>query len=93
MSEDLVDAALVDFTERTGIPAVIVVDEMEDALGKYIRGQDITLVIIFIALLALVIFLVVKAYREKKKYGKGGFGQNGQNGSSGKNDFSGYGQW
>ena len=93
MSEDLVDAALVDFTERTGIPAVIVVDEMEDALGKYIRGQDITLVIIFIALLALVIFLVVKGIKEKKKYGKGGFGQNEQNGGFGKNDFSGYGRW
>ena len=84
MSEDVVNAALVDFTERTGIPAVIVVDEMEDSLGKVIRRQDITLVIIFVGLLALVVFLVIKAYREKKKHGKGGFGESDQspNGSA-----------
>ena len=95
MSEELVNAALKDFTERTGIPAVIVVDEMEDALGKRIRQQDIILVIIFIGLLALIVFLIVKAYKERKKYGNGGFDKNDQDdrNSGGRNDFSGYGRW
>ena len=102
MSEDLVDAALKDFTARTGIPAVIVVDEMEDAIGKTLRTRDIILVVIFVALLAFVVFLVVKAYREKKKYGKRGYGQNNQNnqnqqngfgGGYGNGGFGGSGQW
>ena len=89
MSEELVNAALEDFTERTGIPAVIVVDEMEDALGKYIRRQDIILVVIFVALLVVVVFLVIKAYREKKKYGTGGTAQNNQNNQNQQNGYGG----
>ena len=83
ISESVVNESLEDFTERTGIPAVILVDEMEDALGKYIRRQDIILVVIFVALLGFVVFLVVKAYREKKKYGTGGTAQNNQNRQNG----------
>ena len=102
ISESVVNESLKDFTDRTGIPAVILVDEMEEAIGKTLRTNDIILVVIFVALLAFVVFLVVKAYREKKKYGKGGFGQNNRNnqnqqngfgGGYGNGGFGGSGQW
>lgn len=93
MSEDLVNSALSDFTERTGIPAVIVVDEMEEAIGKKLLVQDIFLVVILIGLVALVIFMIVKAIKEKKKYGgdKGGnASDNGNNSNSGGGNYGFY---
>lgn len=86
MSEELVNDALRDFTARTGIPAVIVVDEMEEAIGKKLLAQDIFLVVILIGLVALVIFMIVKAVKEKKKYGdKGSDSSNNGNNNSGNN--------
>ena len=79
MSDGLVNAALADFTDRTGIPTVIVVDEMEEAIGKTILANDIFLTVIFLGLVALIVFLIVKAVKEKKN--KGTDGQNGKNGT------------
>ena len=88
MSDSLVNAALEDFTERTGIPTVIVVDEMEEAIGKTLRTNDIVLTVIFFGLIALIIFMIIKAISEKKKYGNGQNGQNGQSGNAG--GYNGY---
>ena len=78
MNEELVNEALGEFTAATGIPAAIVVDEMEDALGKRILMQDIFLIVIFLVILGVTVFMIVKAVKEKKKYGSGGPDQNGQ---------------
>ncbi len=92
MSDELVNGALEDFTARTGIPAVIVVDEMEEAIGKTLLMQDIFLVIILIGLVALVIFMIVKAVKEKKKYGNsGGASNNGAGDNNSNNNNSNYG--
>ena len=92
MSEELVNDALRDFTDRTGIPAVIVVDEMEEAIGKKLLAQDIFLVVILIGLVALVIFMIVKAIKEKKKYGgQGGDSSNNGNNNNGNSNNSNYG--
>ena len=101
LSESLVNGALEDFTEKTGIPAVIVVDEMEEAIGKSILIQDIILVIILIGLIVFVIVVIVKAIKEKRNAdrngGNGNDGYNngynngyGGNGSQSGGDYSGY---
>ena len=80
-----VDEALADFTAKTGIPAAIVVDEMEEAIGKQLLFGDIILVIILIALVAFIIFIIVKAYKEKKKQN----GQGADNSNSSGNHYYG----
>ena len=69
MDEALVNEALAEFTTATGIPTAIVVDEMEDALGKKILMKDIILIVMFLAILGVTVFMIVKAVKEKKKYG------------------------
>lgn len=66
MNEEMVNEALAEFTELTGIPAAIVVDEMEDALGKRILMEDIMLVIIFLAILGVSVYLVIRWNKERK---------------------------
>jgi hypothetical protein len=41
VNNDTVNSALVEFTEKTDIPIVIVIDDMEDVIGKTITGSDI----------------------------------------------------
>ena len=79
LSEELVNEALIDFTARTGIPAVIVVDEMEEAIGKSLLIQDIILVIILISLIVLVVVMIVKAVKDRKKRDRSGDDRYGDN--------------
>ncbi len=67
VSEQTVDIALVNFTEQTDIPVVIVLDTMENVFGKTIATSDIIAVVIMIALLVLAIYLIVRAFRKRKE--------------------------
>ncbi len=66
ISEETVGTALTAFTEQTGIPAVIVVDTMENVFGKTVAISDIITVVIMVALLILAIYLIVRAFRKRK---------------------------
>lgn len=66
LTKETVDDALQSFTEETGIPAVIVVDTMENVFGKTLPVGDIFIVIILLALLVLAIYLIVRALRNRK---------------------------
>jgi len=79
LSEELVNEALRGFTLKTGIPAVIVVDEMEEAIGKTLLIQDIILVLILISLVVFVIIMIVKAVKERKKRERAGDDRYGDN--------------
>lgn len=78
LSEDVVNSALKDFTEKTGIPCVIVVDSVESVFGTVnitdsnnqavasttgVRVSTIAL----IALAAIIIVVAVLLIRSKKK--------------------------
>lgn len=99
LTEKTVNDALVSFTEETGIPIVIVVDEAEAAFGVTPPTADIVIVIVFFALIALAVFLIVRAIKNKKNGGNGGGGDDpydnynrNQNGrSSGYNGGGNYG--
>ncbi len=67
ISENTVNSALEEFTEETGIPAVITVDTMENVFGKTIMTGDLIFVILGVGLIALAIFLIVKNIREAKR--------------------------
>lgn len=63
MTESTVNYSLENFTEKTGIPAVIVVDDMQDVFGKTLATYDIVTVIILIAIAVVIIVKYVKGSR------------------------------
>lgn len=67
MTEDTVNTALESFTQATGIPMVIVVDEMQDVFGKTMPKSSVGILVIAALLLGLAIFLIVKAIKRKKQ--------------------------
>lgn len=84
MNENTVESALSEFTEATGIPVVIVVDEMEAVFGKSFSSGDIFIIIIMIGLVVLAIYLIVKAFKNRKN--NGGNGQTNGNGNNHNNN-------
>ena len=68
MTHETVNSALEDFTERTGISIVLVVDEEEDVFGKTMPAGTIITIVISLVILVLAAFWIFKAI----KYRNGG---------------------
>ena len=66
MTEETLNAALKDFTDRTGIPLVIVVDDMTDVFGKPASFGSGGIALIGIAVVAVVVVLVVRSKNGSK---------------------------
>lgn len=66
MTKDTVEDALDNFTATTGIPIVLVVEDMEEVFGKTITSGDMSGIILSLGFIALAIFLIVKALKERK---------------------------
>ncbi len=90
LTEATVNTALAEFTERTNIPAAIVVDTTENAFGRNLSFADIFTVIVCVVLMIVAIVMIVKALKNRKN-GNGGNGANGGNGGyNGGNNNYGY---
>jgi hypothetical protein len=69
ITEDTVNRALTEFTETTGIPIVLVVDDAQDVFGKTIDTGSIFIVILSLVMIGVAIYLIVKSVRQKKENG------------------------
>lgn len=67
LDTETVNMALTAFTEKTGIPMTIVVDEMEDVFGKEIPFSVIFTLILAGVVVIVAIVLIVKAIRKRKQ--------------------------
>ena len=67
LSEATVNGTLEEFTAKTGIPVVVVVEDIEDVFPKTITTSDIVVIIIAIAMIAVAVFLIVKIYKKSKE--------------------------
>lgn len=67
MTEDTVNQALKEFTDKTGIPMVIVVEEAEEVFGRTILMRSVLWVIIGLAMIGFAIYLIVKAVKNKNR--------------------------
>ena len=65
LNEETVNVALREFTEKTEIPMVIVIDTVENVFGKSFAPTDI---VIIIALLALAVGMIIFIIRTVKKH-------------------------
>ena len=66
MTAQTVDAALEAFTASTGIPVVIVVDEMEDVFGRTMPAGSIFGIVICAVILVVVIWVIVRSVKRKR---------------------------
>ena len=66
LTEEAVNEALVDFTEKTGIPMVIVVDDMTDVFGRNMSGGSPLTSVLGVVLIVIVIVLAVYFVKRKK---------------------------
>lgn len=67
LTETTVNKALEEFTAKTGIPVVVVVDDIEEVFPKTVGTEDIFLVVISIVMIVVAIVLIVKAIKNRKK--------------------------
>lgn len=65
ITEETVNRALKDFTEKTGIPAVIVIDTEENVFGRSLSMGNHIVLSITIGLIVLAVFLIVRAVKNR----------------------------
>ena len=84
------------FTEKTDIPVVIVIDEMEDVFGKSLSAGDVITVILLLVVIGFAIYLIVKNIKNRKSgggnsgYYNGGGNSDGYSNGYGGNYNNGY---
>lgn len=77
MTAATVNAALEDFTAATGIPVVLVVEDMSDVFGKRLPTRAIVSLVVSAAILILCICLLVRALRRRKRNNNDDYRRNG----------------
>lgn len=83
LTEETVNDSLQAFTEKTGIPTVIVVDSMENVFGKTIPMDDIITVVFLLVILGVAIYSIINAVKNSKKKGSNGGDNNNNNYNNG----------
>ena len=66
LNEETVNVALREFTEKTEIPMVIVIDTVENVFGKSFSTTDIVIIIALLALAVGMIIFIIKTVRKYK---------------------------
>lgn len=67
LTEDTVNAALESFTNATGIPAVIVVENMEEVFPTRSSSDSVIILVIAVVVIIIAAFAIVRSVRKKKR--------------------------
>ena len=67
INENTVNTALEEFTEKTGISVVVVIDSMEEVFGKGFTSGDIFSIIMAAILIVIAVVITVKIFKSRKK--------------------------
>ena len=86
LTESTVNNALEEFTEKTDIPVVLVVDTTENVFGKTLSISDIIIVVALIGIAIFAIVLLIRNLRNRKKNGPNNNGGNNGNNGGGYNN-------
>ena len=71
LTEATVNEALESFTQETGIPTVIVVEDMEDVFGKNLPMGDVVILLVLGALAVVAIVVIVRVVKDRSKFKQG----------------------
>ena len=66
VNEKTINRALEDFTERTDIPVVVVIDSMEEVFGKGFTSEDIFSIVMAVILIVIAVVIIVKTLKSRK---------------------------
>lgn len=66
LTEATVNDALTGFTEATGIPVVLVVEDMEDVFGKSVPASAVLTAVLTVAAVILLVVLTVRMLRRRR---------------------------
>lgn len=67
INSDTVNRALLEFTNETDIPIVIVVEDMEEVFPKTFASRDIFVTISVVLLSGVAIYFIYRAFKEKNE--------------------------
>ena len=67
VNEKTINSALEEFTEKTDIPVVVVIDSMEEVFGKGFTSEDIFSIIMAVVLIVVAVVITVKVLKGRKK--------------------------
>ncbi len=70
ISEETVNRSLKDFTDKTGIPAVIVVDSMEEVFKNPAATGNIIIALVIVAVVLIIVYFVI---RNRNRNRNGGY--------------------
>ena len=76
MTEDTVNGALESFTASTGIPVVLVVEEMEEVFEKTVNSASWVAVILAGIFLLIAVVMIVKSVKRRRQKQDDGYGPN-----------------
>ncbi len=71
LTEKTVNDALASFTETTGIPTVIVVQDMETVFGKNIPAEDLVIMVVLAVLGVVAIVTIVRTIKNRSRFKQG----------------------
>lgn len=80
INTSIIEEATVRFTEETGIPISIVIDDAEDVFGRTIPAGDVLMVIICLIVMIIAIAFIVRGVRARRYRNRNG-GNNGNTSS------------
>lgn len=63
LTENTVNRSLENFTDKTGIPTIIVVEDMEKVFGKSLATSDMLMIVLLIVIAVIIIVKFVKGSR------------------------------
>lgn len=71
LTEETVNDALVSFTEATGIPVVLVVEDMENVFGKTLPMEDIVILLVLAVLAIVAIVAIIRTVKNRGRFRQG----------------------
>lgn len=86
VTPDTVNSALVSFTEATGIPVIVVVEDAEEVLPKNFDYFSVIFAAILIIIAVIIIVKAVKSNKSRKKEDDGSYQGNNNNGYNNNNN-------
>lgn len=87
LNDTQVNNSLAEFTEKTGIPIVVIVEDIEDVFPKKLEFADIFTVVLAIVMIVVAIVLIVKSVKKKKNSGGNGSNNNNRHNNNNRGSY------
>ena len=70
INEETINRALATFTEETGIPIVIVIDEYDNVFTRTVQSADVMTILFALAMGGVAVYLIIKSVKKRDDKGQ-----------------------